>query len=372
MSLRRALTALTALLSFALIGTPAAATTTSFSDVSGSPHEASVHALAAEGLVQGCEDSRYCPDAQLTRGQVATILFRALELEVPVETHSDGEPVEPRFTDTADSVHHEAIEAIAEAGVTSGCGEGRFCPGDAISRGELATLLVRALELPAATDGPHFLDTNSAHGPAVDAMAEAGLTAGCDLVRFCSTSQLSRAHAATFLARGLELVEQAELAPFAERQAEHERQLAEAQAEADAKAKADAEAAAKAEAEADARAAAPGQKAVEVALAQVGKPYKWGGTGPSSFDCSGLTGYAWRAAGVTLPRVSRDQYSGTQRINRGDLRPGDLVFYHSPISHVAMYIGDGKVVEAPSSGKYVRVSSTGLSRSGIVGYGRPR
>jgi peptidoglycan DL-endopeptidase CwlO len=106
-------------------------------------------------------------------------------------------------------------------------------------------------------------------------------------------------------------------------------------------------------------------------MAQVGKPYRWGGNGPNSFDCSGLTSFAWARAGVDLPRTSRDQYAGTTRISRGDLRPGDLIFYHSPISHVAMYIGDGRVVEAPNSGNNVRVRDDGLTRSGIVGYGRP-
>ena len=113
------------------------------------------------------------------------------------------------------------------------------------------------------------------------------------------------------------------------------------------------------------------QVAVDTALAQIGKPYRWGGNGPNAYDCSGLTRFAWRAAGVDLPRSSRAQYAATTRISRGDLQPGDLVFYHSPISHVAMYIGGGKVVEAPYSGNSVRIRHDGLTRRGIVGYGRP-
>ncbi|TVR17449.1 MAG: hypothetical protein EA387_16490 [Nitriliruptor sp.] len=111
--------------------------------------------------------------------------------------------------------------------------------------------------------------------------------------------------------------------------------------------------------------------AVQVALGQVGKPYAWGGSGPNSFDCSGLVTYAYRAAGVThLPRSSSAMYSATTRISRSDLRPGDLVFYHSPVSHVAIYIGNGQVVEAPNSGNNVRVRSDGLTRRGVVGFGR--
>ena len=110
--------------------------------------------------------------------------------------------------------------------------------------------------------------------------------------------------------------------------------------------------------------------AVDAAMSQRGDPYQWGGSGPDSYDCSGLMMWAWRHAGVSLPHSSRMQYSATTRISRGQLQPGDLVFFGSPIHHVAMYIGGGRVVEAPSSGKVVRVNSTALSRSDIAGYGR--
>jgi peptidoglycan DL-endopeptidase CwlO len=111
--------------------------------------------------------------------------------------------------------------------------------------------------------------------------------------------------------------------------------------------------------------------AVQVALGQVGKPYSWGSSGPGSFDCSGLVTYAYRAVGIShLPRSSSAMYGATTRISRADLRPGDLVFYHSPVSHVAIYIGGGQVVEAPNSGSSVRVRADGLTRRGVVGFGR--
>jgi len=109
--------------------------------------------------------------------------------------------------------------------------------------------------------------------------------------------------------------------------------------------------------------------AVATALAQVGKPYLWGATGPNAYDCSGLTSSAWRAAGVTIPRTSRGQFSGLRRVSRAQLQPGDLVFYNSPISHVAMYVGGDTIVEASRSGIPVRTSS--LSRRSPVGYARP-
>lgn len=115
-----------------------------------------------------------------------------------------------------------------------------------------------------------------------------------------------------------------------------------------------------------------GRKAVDAALSQLGKPYKWGGEGPNSYDCSGLSMWAWRQAGVSLPHSSRMQYSSTMRISRAELQPGDLVFFGDPIHHLAIYIGDGKVVEAPYSGSQVRINSRALSRGDIAGYGRPR
>lgn len=113
-----------------------------------------------------------------------------------------------------------------------------------------------------------------------------------------------------------------------------------------------------------------GAIAVKTALAQIGKPYKWGGSGPSSFDCSGLTSYAWRAAGVSLPHNSRMQYNATTRVSMKNLQPGDLLFFYSPISHVGIYIGDGQMVDAPYSGKDVRVRS--IFRGNFTGAGRPR
>jgi cell wall-associated NlpC family hydrolase len=109
--------------------------------------------------------------------------------------------------------------------------------------------------------------------------------------------------------------------------------------------------------------------AVQFALAQVGKPYSWGGSGPDSYDCSGLTSSAWAAAGVYLPHNSGMQYSATSRVSRSALQPGDLVFFGSPIHHVGMYIGNGQMVDAPRTGYTVRVTS--IDRSNYVGAGRP-
>lgn len=107
--------------------------------------------------------------------------------------------------------------------------------------------------------------------------------------------------------------------------------------------------------------------AVRTAYAQLGDPYRWGGAGPGSFDCSGLTSFAWRAAGVSLPHSSSAQYGSGRRVSRSALQPGDLVFFYSPITHVGIYIGGGKMIDAPHPGTSVRITSISqLPYSGAV------
>lgn len=109
--------------------------------------------------------------------------------------------------------------------------------------------------------------------------------------------------------------------------------------------------------------------ALQTAYAQIGKPYQWGAAGPDSFDCSGLTMYSWRAAGVSLPHSSRAQYSATKRVARGDLQPGDLVFFGSPIHHVGIYVGGSNMINSPETGELVGIRS--MERRDYVGAGRP-
>lgn len=108
--------------------------------------------------------------------------------------------------------------------------------------------------------------------------------------------------------------------------------------------------------------------AITEARRQIGKPYEWGGSGPDSFDCSGLTGWAWRAGGKKLSHSSRAQFSETSRVSLEDILPGDLLFYGDPIHHVALYIGDGQMIEAPETGKNVRYAS--IYRRDYTGAGR--
>ena len=102
---------------------------------------------------------------------------------------------------------------------------------------------------------------------------------------------------------------------------------------------------------------AAAQKAVDTALAQVGDPYVWGASGPDAFDCSGLTQYAYSAGGVSLPHSASSQSRMGTPVSRDQLQPGDLVFFYSPVSHVGMYIGNGQMVHAATSGEPVKVVS---------------
>ena len=99
------------------------------------------------------------------------------------------------------------------------------------------------------------------------------------------------------------------------------------------------------------------QVAVNTALAQRGDMYLYGATGPDRFDCSGLTQFAYKAAGVSIPRTSRLQSTFGAPVAKADLKPGDLVFFYSPVSHVGMYIGNGQMVHSSSAGKPVSVVS---------------
>lgn len=103
--------------------------------------------------------------------------------------------------------------------------------------------------------------------------------------------------------------------------------------------------------------ASKADKVLAFARDQIGKPYVWGATGPSSYDCSGLTQAAWKAAGVDLPRTTWDQVEVGTRVATADLKPGDLVFFYDDISHVGIYKGDGMMIHAPKPGANVREES---------------
>ncbi|MFD9574992.1 NlpC/P60 family protein [Streptomyces sp. NPDC059982] len=114
---------------------------------------------------------------------------------------------------------------------------------------------------------------------------------------------------------------------------------------------------------------AAGGSALRYATAQIGKPYLWGAEGPAAFDCSGLTSRAWQQAGRAIPRTSQEQWAQLPRVPLDRLRPGDLVVYFPKATHVALYIGDGKVIQAPRPGATVKVSP--IAANPLLGAVRP-
>ncbi len=112
-----------------------------------------------------------------------------------------------------------------------------------------------------------------------------------------------------------------------------------------------------------------GATALAFAKKQLGKPYSFGAAGPGAYDCSGLTSAAWAAAGVSISRTSQTQYNDGKAVSRDDLQPGDLVFFYSGISHVALYVGNGTIIHAPHAGASVEYSK--LSYMPYMGARRP-
>lgn len=166
-----------------------------FSDDDGSVHEADIVRLHKLGITRGCDVDRYCPERPVTRGEFATMLVRTLDLPP-----SSGDS----FTDDDASVHEDAIEALAARDITAGCGPARFCPDRPITRGELASFLTRALELPAAGSAG-FSDTGrSVHQAPIDALAASGITKGCTPSAYCPNDNVTRGQLASFLVRTLD------------------------------------------------------------------------------------------------------------------------------------------------------------------------
>jgi cell wall-associated NlpC family hydrolase len=119
-----------------------------------------------------------------------------------------------------------------------------------------------------------------------------------------------------------------------------------------------------------------GAAALLAARSRIGTPYRYGGSGPEAFDCSGLVAYAYQQAGVAVPRTAAQQYALARPVPREELRPGDLVFFRlsgRSVSHVGIYAGDGQFVHAPQTGGLVRTASLDEEwyRERYAGAGRP-
>jgi hypothetical protein len=169
-----------------------------FFDDEGSVHEQNIEALRAAGVIHGCNTNgdAFCPDAGLTRAQMAKLLARALRLPA---TDADY------FTDDEGSIYESDINATAALGITNGCGPGLYCPDAVMSRAQVAAFVTRALALP-ESEHDHFSDdAASAFHREINALADAGLTAGCAPGLFCPEVAVNRSQAASFVARAMVL-----------------------------------------------------------------------------------------------------------------------------------------------------------------------
>jgi hypothetical protein len=179
-------------------GQPAACAAV-FKDICDSPYEADIEWLVAQGLTSGCDAAAdlYCPTADVSRGQVAAMLAEGLDLPAGPDA----------FTDDDGSPFEAAINAVAAAGISGGCNAAgtQFCPDAPIKRGQLASFLSKAFNLPAGPDA--FTDDNgSSHEAAINAVAAAGISSGCDAAKklYCPLVAVSREEIASFLHRAFE------------------------------------------------------------------------------------------------------------------------------------------------------------------------
>lgn len=166
-----------------------------FWDDDGSVHEVNIDRLAALGVTGGCAPYQYCPDDSVTRAQMATFLMRALDLPLSEQDW---------FDDDNGSTHEDGINALAAAGISSGCTADSFCGGDFITREHMATFMARAFDLPASSDNPFADVTDNQHTWAIRALAAAGITSGCGNGDYCPADPVTRAQMASFLIRAID------------------------------------------------------------------------------------------------------------------------------------------------------------------------
>jgi len=179
-----------------------------FTDDDGSIHEPDIEAIAAENITRGCNppaNDLYCPNDPVTRGQMAAFLNRAVDLP---PRPGDLPVMADYFTDDNGTTFEGDINALAESLVAKGCNppdNTNYCPNDTVTRGQMAAFIVRALQLPAATDDFFADDDGTTFEGDINALAAAGITKGCTDTDYCPNQNVTRAQMASFLTRALGL-----------------------------------------------------------------------------------------------------------------------------------------------------------------------
>jgi glucose/arabinose dehydrogenase len=166
-----------------------------FTDIASNSFLDDIHWLAYEGITSGCGSGRFCPTDPVTRGQMASFLARAFDL--PTATTDS-------FTDDDGTTHEANIDRVALAGITKGCSPTTFCPLANVTRGQMASFLVRALGLPTTTTDYFTDDETSTHEADINRVAAAGITTGCSPTTFCPSATVTRGQMAAFLRRALD------------------------------------------------------------------------------------------------------------------------------------------------------------------------
>jgi hypothetical protein len=165
-----------------------------FADIGQSQFQSEIGWLVDAGITVGCAEAYFCPKRGVTRGQMASFLVRSLGLASAVTDY---------FSDDTGSIHEADINAIAQAGITTGCGVGTFCPGTSMTRAQMATFLTRGFGLPASGVDYFSDDNGSVHEADTNAVALAGITTGCGAGSYCPTATVTREQMAAFLFRAL-------------------------------------------------------------------------------------------------------------------------------------------------------------------------
>jgi uncharacterized protein YkwD len=174
---------------------PAPSTSLPFTDIANSKFRNDIVWIANEKITYGCSETKYCPDGLVLRDQMTTFLSRAMTLPGASKNY---------FSDTWGNKHRDNINRAAEAGLTYGCDGTRFCPSGRVTRAQMASFLSRALNLPRATRDYFWDDNGNRHEDAINRIAQAGITVGCDAGRYCPGGAVTRGQMAAFLRRSFD------------------------------------------------------------------------------------------------------------------------------------------------------------------------
>lgn len=181
-----------------LCGASAPSTSTTsdpFTDIAGSKFRSDILWIASEGITYGCTDTKYCPEGAVHRDQMATFLRRAMKLSGASKNY---------FSDIWGNKHRDSINSAREAGLTAGCDSTRYCPAGKVTRAQMASFLSRALNLPRTSRDYFWDDNGNKHEDAINRLAAAKITFGCDGGRYCPGGLVTRGQMAAFLRRSFE------------------------------------------------------------------------------------------------------------------------------------------------------------------------